>query len=69
MFFAAAIVVSVMTIYAAPAGAITVDEARTQCRAQYSGRSAWDEAQRTGVSLSQRVTDCIKEAMRQNKKH
>jgi hypothetical protein len=49
-----------------PAGAITPEKARLECIRLTSGYTV-HEAQRTGISRSQKVDACVRRKMRANK--
>ena len=47
----------------APAAAITLEEAKALCSGQFRGRSAADNAARTGVTQQESIRRCIAEKM------
>jgi uncharacterized membrane protein len=54
-------------LIAAPAGAITRDQAVAQCRAIHANPEGVKRADRTGVSVPQQVKQCVQAKMRANK--
>jgi hypothetical protein len=63
-FLAAAFVALIFT---QPAGAVTKDQARAECQKQHSSYTR-RQADRTGVTKSQLVSNCIREKMRAGRK-
>jgi hypothetical protein len=51
----------------APAGAITRDQAVAQCRALHANPEGVKRADRTGVSVSQQVRQCVQAKMKGKK--
>jgi hypothetical protein len=51
-----------------PAGALTRDQAREECRLLLSSYAGKRDGTRTGVSRSQKVKACVREKMRGGKR-
>jgi len=63
---AGATVLSIL-LATAPAGAITRDQAVAQCRALHANPEGVKRADRTGVSVSQQVRQCVQAKMKGKK--
>jgi hypothetical protein len=59
--FAIALLAPVMTT---PAGAVTLEQARAECRAQFSGAGANLTSQRTGKTQSASIRECVQAKMK-----
>ncbi len=73
ILFAGFILAILAPAAASPAAAITFEQAKAECMRQYGGTAgtaaALRQAERTGVTPSQAVTQCVRQKMGQNKKN
>ena len=50
------------------ARAMSLEQAKAECRAQYGGKGGYQESQRTGRTIAENVKNCVQKAMKKKKK-